>query len=83
MRIIIKKGVIFKSKVVLPVRQIQDLHVYEGPIMMILGLGGVSVSTAGSSFNIACLNKLQANEMVDALEEHLNDRLGELANEEV
>ncbi len=82
-RIIIKKGVIFKSKVVLPVRQIQDLHVYEGPIMMILGLGGVSVSTAGSSFNIACLNKLQANEMVDALEEHLNDRLGELANEEV
>ena len=47
-RITIKKGVIFKSRVIIPVKQIQDLHVYEGPIMLMLGLGGVSISTAGS-----------------------------------
>ena len=82
-RIVIKKGVIFKSSVTLPVKQIQDLHLYEGPIMLLMGLGGVSVSTAGSSFNIACINKKQAKLMVDELESYLNSRLGEQSNEEV
>ena len=82
-RITIKKGVIFKSKVIIPVKQIQDLHVYEGPIMLMLGLGGVSISTAGSSFNLASINKKQAILMVDELEKYLNDRLEVIENEEV
>ena len=82
-RIIIKKGVIFKSSITIPVRQIQDLHVYEGPIMLLMGLGGVSVSTAGSSFSIACIDKKQAGLMVTELEDYLNSRLGEESNEEV
>ncbi len=82
-RIVIKKGVIFKTQIVLPVKQIQDLHVYEGPIMLIMGLGGVSVSTAGSNFNIACINKNQATQMVNELESYLNARLGEESNEEI
>lgn len=82
-RILIYKGVIFKRSVILPVRQIQDIHIYQGPLMLIMGLSGVSVSTAGSNFNIACINKNDANIMVDDLETNLNNRLGDNTNEEV
>ncbi len=82
-RILIYKGVIFKRSVILPVRQIQDIHIYQGPLMHIMGLSGVSVSTAGSNFNIACINKNDAKIMVDDLETNLNNRLGDNTNEEV
>ena len=82
-RILIYKGVIFKKSVILPVRQIQDIHIYQGPLMLIMGLSGVSVSTAGSNFNIACINKNDAKIMVDDLETNLNNRLGDNTNEEV
>lgn len=82
-RILIYKGVIFKRSVILPVRQIQDIHIYQGPLMLIMGLSGVSVSTAGSNFNIACINKNDAKIMVDDLETNLNNRLGDNTNEEV
>ena len=51
--------------------------------MLMLGLGGVSISTAGSSFNLASINKKQAILMVDELEKYLNDRLEVIENEEV
>ena len=49
-RIVVKQGVIFRERVVIPVCQIQDLHRTQGPIMMILGLSDVTISTAGSNF---------------------------------
>ena len=37
-RIIVKQGVIFRQRVVIPVCQIQDLHRTQGPLMMMLKL---------------------------------------------
>ena len=54
-RIIVKQGVIFRQRVVIPVCQIQDLHRIQGPIMMMLKLSGVEISTAGSNFDISTL----------------------------
>lgn len=82
-KIIIKKGVVFRSNVVIPVKQIQDIHIYEGPIMLLMKLGGVSISTAGSNFNIACIDKAQAQKMVDELEEYLEKRLEAESDEEI
>ena len=48
-RIFVKQGVIFRRKVLIPVCQIQDLHREQGPLMLMLGLGEVTISTAGSS----------------------------------
>ena len=86
LRVMVKWGVIFRKSVVLPVCQIQDLHKFQGPIMMMLGISGVTVSTAGSNFDLAVLTTDEADEMIAALEENLNRRVAESSekkNEEI
>ena len=82
-RIIVKQGVIFRQRVVIPVCQIQDLHRTQGPIMMLLKMSGVTISTAGSNFDISTLTTDEADRMIDELEENLEHRIEELKNEEV
>ena len=82
-RIIVKQGVIFKSRVVIPVCQIQDLHRTQGPLMMMLKLSGVTISTAGSNFDISTLTTDEADRMIDELERNLETRIEELKNEEI
>ena len=82
-RIIVKQGVIFRQRVVIPVCQIQDLHRTQGPLMMMLKLSGVSISTAGSNFDISTLTTDEADRMIDELEGNLELRVEELKNEEI
>jgi len=82
-RIIVKQGVIFRQRVVIPVCQIQDLHRTQGPIMMMLKLSGVTISTAGSNFDISTLTTDEADRLIDALEQNLETRVEELKNEEI
>ena len=82
-RIIIKCGVIFRHRVVIPVCQIQDLHRTQGPIMMMLNLSGVIISTAGSNFGISTLTTDEADRMIDDLEHKVEVRVEELRNEEI
>ena len=82
-RIIVKQGVIFRQRVVIPVCQIQDLHRTQGPLMMMLKLSGVTISTAGSNFDISTLTTDEADRMIDELERSLEARIEELRNEEI
>ena len=82
-RIIVEQGVIFKRRVVIPVCQIQDLHRTQGPLMMMLKLSGVTISTAGSNFDISTLTTEEADRMLDELERNLEARIEELRNEEI
>jgi len=82
-RIVVKEGVIFKKRVVIPVCQIQDLHRTQGPLMMMLKLSGVTISTAGSNFDISTLTTDEADFMIDELERNLEARIEELRNEEI
>jgi len=82
-RIIVKQGVIFRQRVVIPVCQIQDLHRSQGPLMMMLNLSRVTISTAGSNFDISTLTSDEADRMIDALECNLETRIEELKNEEI
>ena len=82
-RIYINFGVIFKHKILVPIRQIQDLHLYNGPIMSMLDLSGVIISTAGSNFTIAGLLKNNAESVVKELELLLNERLDGDLDEEI
>lgn len=82
-RITVKQGVIFRQRAVIPVCQIQDLHRNQGPIMMMLGLSGVTISTAGSNFDISTLTTGEADRLIDALEQALEARIEELKNETV
>lgn len=82
-RIIVKQGVIFKKRVVIPVCQIQDLHRTQGPLMMMLNLSGVTISTAGSNFDISTLTTDEADLMIDELERNLETRIEEQKYEEI
>ena len=82
-RIIVKQGVLFRKRVVIPVCQIQDLHRFQGPLMMLFKLSGVTISTAGSNFNISTLTTTQADIMIDELEQNLETRIEELKNEKI
>ena len=82
-RIIVKQGVIFKKRVVIPVCQIQDLHRTQGPLMMMLNLSDVTISTAGSNFDISTLTTDEADRMIDELERNLETRIEELKDEEI
>ena len=82
-RIIVKQGVIFRKRVVIPVCQIQDLQRTQGPLMMMLKLSGVTISTAGSNFDISTLTTNEADRMIDELEHNLEVRIEELNNEEI
>lgn len=82
-RIIVKQGVIFRQRVVIPVCQIQDLHRTQGPVMMMLKLSGVTISTAGSNFDVSTLTTAEADRMIDELERNLEARIEELRNEEI
>ena len=82
-RIVVRQGVIFRQKVVIPICQIQDLHRTQGPIMIMLKLSGVTISTAGSNFNISTLTTDEADRLVDDLEHNLEARVEELKNEEI
>ena len=82
-RIIVKQGVIFRKRVVIPVCQIQDLHRKQGPIMMMFKLSDVTISTAGSNFDISTLTTAEADRMIDDLEHKLEVRIEEQRNEEI
>lgn len=82
-RIVIKKGVIFKYEIIIPVCQIQDLHLLQGPLMQLMKLQSVEISTAGSNYTINGLQYDVAKKMVDDLEKNLNARIEEIKNEEV
>ena len=82
-RIVIKKGVLFKYEIIIPVCQIQDLHLLQGPLMQLMKLQSVEISTAGSNYTINGLIYDDAKKMVDELEKNLNKRIEELKNEEV
>ena len=82
-RIIVKQGVIFRHRVVIPVCQIQDLHRTQGPLMMMLKLSGVTISTAGSNFDISTLTTAEADRLIDDLERKLEARIREQRHEEI
>ncbi|MBR2616346.1 MAG: PH domain-containing protein [Clostridia bacterium] len=82
-RIVVKQGVIFRKRVVIPVCQIQDLHRTQGPVMALFHLSDVTISTAGSNFDISTLTTEEADRMIDELERNLETRIEELRNEEV
>jgi len=82
-RIVVTQGVIFRQRVVIPVCQIQDLHRTQGPIMLLLKLSGVTISTAGSNFDISTLTTDEADCLIDALGQNLEARVAELKNEEI
>ena len=79
----VRQGVIFRHRVLIPVCQIQDLHKFQGPIQMLFKLSGVTISTAGSNFDISTLTTSEADALISDLETKLEARIEEHRNEEI
>ncbi len=75
--IVIDSGVIFRHHIVIPVRQIQDLHTIQSPFMLLFKISGIIISTAGSNFSISAVKAEDGKQMVEDFENYLNDRLDE------
>ena len=82
-RIVVRQGVVFRRKVVIPICQIQDLHRTQGPIMILMKLSDVTISTAGSNFDLSTLKNEEAEKMIDELEGYLESRIEERKSEEI
>ena len=82
-KIQINRGVIFKHEIVIPVCQIQDLHLSQGPLMQLLKLQSLEISTAGSNFTIDGIDNATARQIVSELEAYLKTRIEVLGNEEI
>lgn len=70
-RIIIRRGVIFQHEIIIPFVQIQDLHLYQGPLMLIYKVSGVIISTAGSNYGLVGLTKNNAEELISLFEKRM------------
>ncbi len=82
-RLIIRSGVIFKHQITAPVCQIQDLHLFEGPVMRLMGLGRITLSTGGSNFDLDGLEKSQAQALIEELEGKLRARIEVQGHEKI
>lgn len=82
-RLIIRSGVIFKHQITAPVCQIQDLHLFEGPVMRLMGLGRIMLSTGGSNFDLDGLEKSQAQALIEELEGKLRARIEVQGHEKI
>ena len=47
--VVIKKGVLFRQELTIPLDKIQDISLHEGPILSMLGLLRLRIETAGQS----------------------------------
>lgn len=74
-KIIINKGVIFKSHNEIPVIQVQDITVLIGPIESIFKIATVRISTGGSNSILYGLSIEDANKMANSIRENITKRI--------
>ena len=82
-RIYIKKGIIFRHQIMIPICQIQDLHIEMGPIMLMFKIGAITISTAGCNHKIAGVNLKKAEKIVQELTTYLEERVEALKDDEI
>ena len=71
--VVLIQGVIFKSTIVVPIIQIQDVGYYQGPLSQMLGIARVIISTSGSNVVIDGLTKDKAIEIVNKLKDQVKE----------
>ena len=82
-RFYIHHGVIFKHQITAPMCQIQDLHVYQGPIMRLFAVSKIIFATGGSNFELTGLDAAIAPQIVAEVEEYLRARVEGNRHEEI
>lgn len=74
-KIIIKKGVIFRNMIAIPILQIQDIELIQGPFQRLFKIAMIDIATAGSVEYINNIDYDLANEIVLEIQNNVNNRL--------
>lgn len=75
--LLIHKGVIFRRTTYMPVKRIQHIEKFVGPIQKLFNLASIQVFTAGSQDSIIGLNNLVAEDLINEINKRLNQYLKE------
>ena len=78
-RVVIKHGIFFIAKTVIPIIRIQNVNTNQGPIQRIFKLYSVELALASGTFDIVGLSKETAEDISEKLNARLRARLA--ANE--
>lgn len=76
-KVVIRHGIFFIKKTIIPIIRIQNITVSQGPINRRLGLYAVELALASGSFSIEGLDK----ETADSISENLKSRLYQRVSE--
>ena len=79
-KLVVSKGILFRSYTVTPIIQVQDIGSFQGPIQMAFKISNVILTTAGSTAVINCLNQDLAKEIVDDIQVKIKRRLNQETN---
>ena len=77
-KLVIHKGILFRSHIVIPIVQIQDISMIEGPLQMLFQIANINISTAGSSNSITSINKNLAKDIVSGIQVKIHDRISKI-----
>lgn len=70
--IIIHRGIIFRQKIIVPIKRIQHVQKSQGPIQTLFKINTVSIFTAGSAVFINGLSNLDTNNLIIEVQNKLN-----------
>lgn len=70
--IIIHRGIIFRQKIIVPIKRIQHVQKNQGPIQTLFKINTVSIFTAGSVVFINGLSNLDTNNLIIEVQNKLN-----------
>lgn len=82
-RVYIQKGIIFRHQIVIPICQIQDLHLEQGPIMLMMKMCSLNISTAGCNHLISGIDKSKCEKIIKELTTYLEERIEALNDDEI
>lgn len=82
-KIIVKSGVIFLNKDIIPIKRIQHIEIMQGPIKQIFGLSTLNVYSAGSIQRIIGIKKETAELLADQIKSYLDIKLEKAENTSV
>ncbi|MDY0277331.1 MAG: PH domain-containing protein [Acholeplasma sp.] len=75
--IIVTKGVLFRSRTIVPISRIQHIGMQQGPVQLLLNLATVAIYTAGSAESIIGLDKEKAIELIKIVNKQVNVKVSE------
>ncbi len=73
--LLIHRGVLYRRTTFVPIKRIQHIQKFVGPVQILFNLSTVQVFTAGSADSIVGLNTIVADQLIDEINEKLNKHL--------